>query len=61
MNISFDPNNQARGTKTLQVEMVRRVLTNEVIEVAAWLESQTDGDIYALRPRIRRKAEKMGG
>lgn len=57
MSISFEPNNQARATKTLQVEMVRRVSANEVIEVATWLEGQTDGDIHALRPRIRLKMD----
>jgi competence CoiA-like predicted nuclease len=57
MNISFDPSNQARGTQTLQVEMVRRVFNNEVIEVDTWLSSQTDGDIHTLRTRIRQKMD----
>ena len=56
MDISFDPNTQARGTKSLQVEMVRRISDNEVIEVKSWLHSQTEGSIHALRSKIRQKA-----
>lgn len=55
MSQPFDPDAPARGTDNLQVEMVRRVSDGEVIVVADWLSSMTDGEMHVLRPRIRQK------
>ena len=53
MSQPFDPNTPARGTDTLQVGMVRRVADGVTLDVAAWLQAQTEGDIHVLRPKIR--------
>ena len=53
MSQPFDPDSPARGTDTLQVGMVRRVSDGVTLNVATWLQTQTEGDIHALRPKIR--------
>lgn len=57
MPISFDPNAQAKSTDTLQVEMVRRITDGEVIDVANWLPTKTEGEIHRLRTKIRQKID----
>lgn len=59
MAIHFNPNDLAKSTDTLQVEMVRRVSDDEVIEVRAWMATQTEEQIHSLRTKIRQeKGEK---
>lgn len=53
MSLLFDPGAPAKTTDTLQVEMVRRVSSCEVIEVASWLPNQTEEEIHSLRQKIR--------
>ena len=53
MSQTFDPETPARGTDTLQVGMVRRESDGEIIDVATWLPTQTEGEIHALRPQLR--------
>lgn len=47
MDIQFNPDEQAKSTDTLQVEMVRRVSDDEVIEVRAWMATQTEEQIHS--------------
>lgn len=49
MAIPFDPSAPAKSTDTLQVEMVRRVADNAIIEVVTWLPTQTEGEIHSWR------------
>jgi hypothetical protein len=54
MNLPFDPSAPVVGTNSLQVGMVRRVSDNKVFDVSEWFSSMTQGEIHALRPRMRR-------
>lgn len=56
MNLAFDPDQPASATDALQVEMVRRASDGEVIEVRPWIQTQTEGQIHALRPQLRQSA-----
>ncbi|MGB5064695.1 MAG: hypothetical protein WBQ37_13200 [Candidatus Competibacter sp.] len=53
MNVLFDPNNQAKGTDSVQVEMVRNTLTGEILDVASWIPCKTEGEMHQLRFKIR--------
>lgn len=53
MKISFDPNKIAKGTDTIQVEMVRDETSREVIDVASWIIMQTEGEVSKIRTQIR--------
>ena len=55
MSISFNPNAPAKSTDTLHVEMVRRVSNGEIIDVSAWLPTQTEEEIHFLRTKIRQE------
>lgn len=57
MNAVFDPSAPAKTTDSIQVEMVRRVSTDEIIDVAEWLPKQTEGDTHQLRGQLRRKID----
>lgn len=53
MVIHFNPDDRARSTDTLQVEMVRRISDDGVIEVRTWMATQTEEQIHCLRTKIR--------
>ncbi len=55
--LPFDPGARATTTDSLQVGMVRRVDTGEVLDVEDWIPSQTLGQIHALRPDLRQRRE----
>lgn len=55
MNLAFDPNRPASATTVLQVEYVRHPVSGAVLESRPWLATQTEGQLHALRPLLRRK------
>ena len=57
MTSAFNPDCPAVSTDALQVEMVRRSSDGEVIEVRAWIPTQTEGQIHVLRPQLRQSTD----
>lgn len=59
MQINFDPDKLAKGTDTIQVEMVRDEVNDLIIDVPSWIGQQTEGDISKLRANIRLNQAKF--
>lgn len=59
MQITFDPDKLAKGTDTIQVEMVRDEVNNLIIEVSSWISQKTEGYISKLRTNIRLNQAKF--